>query len=181
MCHHHTHEEEHTCCGGCGSHSEEHPAHACHGEGHTCGGCCGSQSQIVLSDEQVALLQELAQVSYLPLTRLTLASTQSDDLLSVALSPVYLQTADEPMEQVKRTGAWLLELEEYGLISLDYDLELKGYDYRIYEDSAVFALLRQTVEEGRGRPGFLYDLPCLERGSMALTELGYQVVDRLGE
>ena len=180
MCHHHTHEEEHTCRGCCGSHSEEHPSHTCHGEGHTCGGCCGSQPQIVLSDEQVALLQELAQVSYLPLTRLTLASTRSGDLLSVALAPVFLQAPDEPMERVKQTGAWLLELEKYGLISLDYNLELKGYDYRLYEDSDVFALLRQTVEEGKGCAGFLYDLPCLERGSMALTELGYQVVDRLG-
>jgi hypothetical protein len=35
------------------------------------------------------------------------------------------------------------------------------------------------VEEGRGREDFLYDLAEGERGSMALTDLGYAVVDRL--
>jgi hypothetical protein len=127
----------------------------------------------------VELLSTLAQVSYLPLTQLLLKSTKSDHLEAVALSPVYLEDSGESMEQVKQTGEMLLELEEYGLISLDFDLELKGYDYQLYLDSAVFALLQQTVEEGRGREDFLYDLAEVERGSMALTDLGYAVVDRL--
>lgn len=186
MSHHH---QEHTCCGShqeqpfCCGHDHREGA-CCGGHDHQEQGCCCSRGQgegvsITLSDPQIELLSTLAQVSYLPLTQLLLKSTKSDHLEAVALSPVYLEDPRESMEQVKQTGAMLLELEEYGLISLDFDMELKGYDYQIYRDCAVFALLRQTVEEGRGREDFLYDLAEVERGSMALTDLGYAVVDRL--
>ena len=186
MSHHH---QEHTCCcshqeqQSCCDHEHREGA-CCSGHDHQEQGCCCSHSQgehgsVTLSHAQVELLSTLAQVSYLPLTQLLLKSTKSDHLEAVALSPVYLEDSGESMEQVKQTGEMLLELEEYGLISLDFDLELKGYDYQLYLDSAVFALLQQTVEEGRGREDFLYDLAEVERGSMALTNLGYAVVDRL--
>lgn len=188
MCHKH-HQDQHTCCGReeqscCGS-RDHHEQTCCSGhEDREHGCCCGHDRQehepIALTLAEVELLSTLAQVSYLPLTQLLLKSTKSDHLEAVALTPVYLEDAQESMEEVKETGAMLRELEEYGLISLDFDLELKGYDYRMYRESAVFALLQQTVEEGKGREGFLYDVAEIECGSMALTDLGYAVVDRLG-
>ena len=191
MCHDH-HRDGHSCCGGhdreehgcCGGH--DHKEHSCCGghdhEEHGC--CCGRDHEehetIALTQAEVELLSNLAQVSYLPLTQLLLKSTKSDHLEAVALTPVYLEEAQESMEEVKETGAMLRELEEYGLISLDFDLELQGYDYRMYRESAVFALLQQTVEEGKRREDFLYDLAEVQCGSMALTDLGYAVVDYLG-
>ena len=187
MCHNH-HQEGHSCCGHeehacCGTHAHEEQG-CCGGHQHHEQGCCCHEHEehepIALTEAEVELLSTLAQVSYLPLTQLLLKSTKSDHLEAVALTPVYLEDTQESMEEVKETGAMLRELEEYGLISLDFDLELKGYDYQMYRDSAVFALLQQTVEEGKGREDFLYDVAEVECGSMALTDLGYAVVDYLG-
>ena len=76
------------------------------------------------------------------------------------------------MEQVKETGKMLLDLEERGWITLDYGYPLEGYPYTEYRESALYALFRRTVEEAKGRPGFLGDTPVLELGSIAPAENG---------
>ena len=112
-----------TSCGGCGG--------SC---GSGCGGCAKSLS---LTREEISFLQKLGQLPFLPLGR-----TMGDP------SPVYLEEGEENRELY----SLLLQcLEKKGLVSLDYDQPLKGYDAPWYS-------------------------ACPIRGSMALTQLGQQVL-----
>lgn len=97
-------------------------------------------------------------------------STAEDDFSAVALSPVYLRSPEDTMEQVKEMGALLLDLERRGWITLDYGYALEGYPYEEYRTSALYAYFCRTVEEAKGRPGFLGDTPVLELGSIAPAE-----------
>ena len=62
-------------------------------------------------------------------------STAEDDFSSVALAPVYLLSPQDTMEQVKKMGALLLDLERRGWITLDYGYALEGYPYEEYRTS----------------------------------------------
>ena len=112
-----------TSCGGCGG--------SC---GSGCGGCAKSLS---LTREEISFLQKLGQLPFLPLGR-----TMGDP------SPVYLEEGEENRELY----SLLLQcLEKMGLVSLDYDQPLKGYDAPWYS-------------------------ACPIRGSMALTQRGQPVL-----
>ena len=152
-----------------------------HHDHHGC--CCGHDhdhmqdqrqscpvSEGELSGEERALLHELDHHDYLPVARFLLESTKQDDFSSVALAPVYLRHPEESLEQVRRTGALLLGLEEKGYLSLDYGYPLDGYPYEEYHGSQVYAYFCRSVEEARGREGFLGDTPVLELGSIAPME-----------
>ena len=83
------------------------------------------------------------------------------------------------METVKEIGTVLSELEEKGLISLDYDIPLQDYDYTLHTKSALFSFFKETVNEGKNRPSFLFDTAEIELGSIALTEFGEKVSGNL--
>ena len=103
-----------------------------------CGSCSGCARELVLTKVEMDFLNTLGQCAFLPVAR-----TMGD------LTPVYLEEG-EPEEM-----SLLLQcLEKKGLISLDYDKPLKGFD-----DSAYAA----------------YPI----RGSMALTERGQKVLELL--
>ena len=163
MCQHHHHDHhdshEHHCCGKCGGH-------------------CGCHS-LTLTEREQAFVRCLAQMPFLPVARFLLRSTKSEHLESVALAPAYILDAEDTMEHVKETGAVLHELEEKGLITLDYDVPLQNYDYQVYFHSAVYQSFQQTVEEAKTRPDFLYNIGIMELGSIALTQRGYEIADRL--
>lgn len=74
------------------------------------------------------------------------------------------------MEAIKARGAILMSLEQKGLITLDYDIPISGYDYQGYKDSVVFKQLEKAAAEAKGQQGFLFDIAAMELGSMALTE-----------
>lgn len=178
------------------SHSTDHDhSPECHcGEHHSCGqhedhehsccegGCCGGHSHqpIELSQQDCDFLSTLAQIPFLPLARFLMTSIKSDHLESVALAPVYLTDGTETVAQVRETGDMLLNLEGFGLISLDYDQPLQGFDYGLYQNSAAFHTLEDVVREGSQKEGFLFDRALVETGSVALTALGQQVIDQLG-
>ena len=104
----------------------------------TCGSCGGCARELVLSQKEMDFLNALAQVAFLPVAR-----SMGD------LTPVYLEEGDrEEMSLV------LLTLEKKGLISLDYDKPLKGFESGAYGAYPI-------------------------RGSMALTERGQKVVELL--
>ena len=103
-----------------------------------CGSCGGCARELVLSQKEIDFLNTLAQVAFLPVAR-----TMGD------LTPVYLEEGER-----EQMSLLLQVLEKKGLISLDYDKPLKGFD-----DSAYAA----------------YPI----RGSMALTERGHQVIELL--
>ena len=103
-----------------------------------CSACSGCARELVLTQKEVDFLNTLAQVAFLPVAR-----TMGD------LTPVFLEEG-EPEEM----SLLLQILEKKGLISLDYDKPLKGFDDGAY---AAYPI----------------------RGSMALTERGQKVLEML--
>ena len=103
-----------------------------------CGSCGGCARELVLSQKEIDFLNTLAQVAFLPVAR-----TMGD------LTPVYLEEGEQ-----EQMSLLLQVLEKKGLISLDYDKPLKGFDDGAY---AMYPI----------------------RGSMALTERGQKVVELL--
>ena len=103
-----------------------------------CGSCSGCARELVLTEREVAFLNTLAQYAFLPVAR-----TMGD------LTPVYLEEGDR-----EEMSLLLQVLEKKGLVSLDFDKPLRGFN-----DSAY--------------------APYPIRGSMALTERGQKVLELL--
>lgn len=101
--------------------------------GH-CGGCSGCARELTLSEGEIEFLRRLGEVAFLPVAR------QLGDL-----TPIFPET-----DGVENMSLILEVLEKKGLISLDYDKPLAGFD-------------------GYG------DYPV--KGSMALTQRGQQVLE----
>ena len=101
-----------------------------------CGSCSGCARELVLTEKEVVFLRELGQIPFLPVVR-----------KMGEAEPVYLEAGD-PAEM-----SLLLQcLEKKGLISLDFDKPLKGFDASAYDAYPI-------------------------RGSMALTERGHKVLE----
>lgn len=149
-----------------------------------CGCSCGhehphqadtQQTPVEVTESQRDFLHQLHHRHYLPVARFTITDSRQEDFVSTALAPVFLSSASDDMKTVKETGLILKNLEDLGLITLDYDIPLNKYDYKDYKESAVYAYFCETVAEGASRPNFLGNTPVLELGSIALTEAGEQI------
>ncbi len=103
-----------------------------------CGSCGGCAKELVLTEAEVNFLMKFAQIPFLPVAR------KMGDL-----EPQYLE-ADAPAD----CSLILQCLEKKGLLSLDYDKPLKGFDFTRYEAYPI-------------------------RGSMALTGRGHTVLELL--
>ena len=101
-----------------------------------CGSCSGCARELVLTGKEIDFLNTLGQYAFLPVAR-----TMGD------LTPIYLEEGD-----VEEMSLLLQCLEKKGLISLDYDKPLAGFDESAY---AAYPI----------------------RGSMALTERGQKVLE----
>lgn len=99
-------------------------------------GCCGHA--LLLTSSEVDLLKRLGQTPFLPV-----ASKRDRE------TPVYLE---EPEGQTMQEA--ILGLSLKGLLQLDYDIPLQGFDYRAYE---------------------AYPL----HGSMALTAHGQSILEQI--
>ena len=117
--------------------------------GASCGdGCCGSCGscggsggrELWVTPGEIELLERFAQYAFLPVARKWDSET-----------PVYLE--DGP-EKAVLWGDLLTAMQFKGLISIDYDQPLSGFDYAGYEA-----------------------YPC--RGSMALTAEGQRAIEIL--
>lgn len=105
-----------------------------------CGSCSGCARELELTQVEVDFLNLLGQVAFLPVAR------KMGDL-----NPIYLEEGEQQREHF----CLLLQcLEKKGLVSLDYDKPLKGYDAPWYA-------------------------ACPICGSMALTERGQKVLELL--
>lgn len=87
-----------------------------------CGGCgsCGGgcRREIILTPPEAALLLRLGEVAFLPVARRYDGET-----------PAYLEEADYTPAEYSEALSWL---ELKGLVSLDYYLPLKNFDYASY-------------------------------------------------
>ena len=101
-----------------------------------CSACAGCARELVLTGKEIDFLNLLGQYAFLPV-----AGSMGD------LTPVYLEEG-EPEEM----SVLLQLLEKKGLISLDYDKPLGGFDETAYSAYPI-------------------------RGSMALTERGQKVLE----
>ena len=108
--------------------------------GSCCGNCGGCGGAMELAASEIRMLLKLGQIPFLPVAR-----KMSDDI------PVYLEDNDETVEDYSLI---LQCLEKRGLISIDYDMPLAGFDDVAY---AAYPI----------------------RGSFALTQKGQQVVEIL--
>lgn len=103
-----------------------------------CAGCSGCARELVLTREEIDLLEKLGQIPFLPVAR-----SMGD------LTPIYLEDGEQ------ETYSLLLQvLEKKGLISLDFDKPLAGFDDVAYATYPI-------------------------RGSMALTRRGQDVLELL--
>ena len=101
-----------------------------------CASCSGCARELVLTQMEIDFLNTLAQYAFLPVAR------KMGDL-----NPVYLEEGDP-----EKMSLLLQCLEKKGLISLDFDKPLHGFDESAY---AAYPI----------------------RGSMALTERGQKVLE----
>ena len=103
-----------------------------------CASCSGCARELTLTQPELDFMNRLAQYAFLPVAR------KMGDL-----EPVYLEEGD-PAEM----SVLLQVLEKKGLISLDYDKPLRGFNESAY---AAYPI----------------------RGSMALTQRGQTVLELL--
>ncbi len=105
-----------------------------------CGSCGGCARELVLTREELDILELLGQIPFLPVAR-----NMGD------LTPVFLEKQDHSQAEYSDILACL---EKKGLISLDFDKPLRGFDDHAY---AAYPI----------------------RGSMALTQRGQAVLELL--
>jgi hypothetical protein len=134
---------------------------------------------LYVTEEEKALLLKLAEIPFLPLTRFVMKRADSDESVSVAQAPVFLNDQHDSADAVKKTGDVLLSLEDKYLITLDYDLPLTNGDYSMYEKSRLYRDFCEALQKGIDQDGVTYSLPMLQRGSMALTALGQDALDSI--
>ena len=85
----------------------------CSGNCSSCGGC---GKELLLTQEELDMLNTLAQVAFLPVAR------KADDM-----TPVYLEA-----DATENSSLVLQVLEKKGLIDIDYRCSLKGCDMGAY-------------------------------------------------
>ncbi len=104
--------------------------------GRCCAGSCsGCLQEIILTKDEIRVLEKFAQVSFLPI-----ASDRNG-------SPVYLE---EDLHTLTDCNAVLIALQRKYLISIDYDIPLSNFDYCRYEEfrghgSMALTMLGQYV------------------------------------
>ena len=100
-----------------------------------CGNCCGSCGgcgQLILSEGEIKLLLSLAQIPFQPVAR----RADSEE-------PIYLE---DPTLQAEEASLLLQCLAKRGLISLDYDLPLKGWTYSAYASYPIHGSFALTAK-----------------------------------
>lgn len=142
-------------------------SHSCGTCSSSCSGCGGHDA---LQPPERALLLELAQTPFLPITQFQRRESYFSAPEPLEPSPVYLHTGTESTPEIELTSLALRRLASRGYITLDYDIPLAGYDYVLYQTS-----------EFQQRLSLLHpDYTILpKRGSMALTLRGQQAADDL--
>ena len=147
-----------------GCESCTHDCGSCGKQGAGCGGCGSSE----LNREERAILLELAQTPFLPLVQFVRRESYFAPLEPLEPSPVYLRTGEEDTAEIELISLALRRLASRGYLTLDYDIPLSGYDYVLYQTSALCRRLAQM------NPGYTL---LTKRGSMALAAAGQNAAD----
>ncbi len=168
------HNHSHGC--GCGSHSHTHH-HGCGSHGN----CCGKHQKAnlnIISDTERHFLTHLLEYKFLPVARFIVKSSKEHSFENIALSPVFIIDVTDSMEEVKNVATKLNNLENLGLITIDYDIAIKDYAYSEFYGSDIYAYFKETVNEAKDKGGFLGDTPTIECGSIAPTEMCMELMGK---
>lgn len=111
---------------------------ACNGCSGDCKNCGGCARELVLTQKEVDMLEKLGQIPFLPVAR------KVDSMM-----PIYLEEGN-----VEENSLILQCMEKKGLICLDFDKPLRGFDSSAYRAYPII-------------------------GSMALTARGQEVLELL--
>ena len=161
-------ERKHACHESCDCHEHGQESDA------ACG--CGCHSHVVeLTAEEKQFLEFMLSAQPIPVVRFLLRSSKSEHFETIAMAPVYMKQADDSLGMVRDNADMLKVLAEAGLVALDYDTLMEGFDYSLYEQSEAYAYFLQTVEEAKENSHFVFDLGCMEKGYMLLTPNGEKV------
>ena len=98
-----------------------------------CAQCSGCARELVLTAEELSVLNTLAQIPFLPVAR------KLGDL-----TPVYLEEGAEKQELYSLV---LQCLEKKGLVSLDYTVPLAGFDDALYGEYPIRGSIALTERE----------------------------------
>ena len=143
---------------------------------HEAGGCCCH----MLTAENMQFIKQFRCTDKLPVSIFVLKCSKSEHVECIALQPIFLYSREDSMEKVKVTASMLKNLEEHGIIQVDYENRVDGYDYGVYESSDAYKYFEDAVREGRDKAGFLFDTAEQRYGSIALTPDGQNIVERSG-
>ena len=73
-------------------------------------------------------LFELIENKYLPISEFIMNNSENEEIGFIAFHPVYIETVNDTMDDIKKNALILCELEKKGLISLDYDIPIESYE-----------------------------------------------------
>jgi len=126
-----------------------------------------------MTEKAALLLQEIQKSNRYPVVRFELRSKKDRALRATALNHVHLVDKEETLEMLRERGNLLRELVEEKMIVIDYALPVTvTSDYIGYEECKAFEQLKEAVEEGKSRLGFLFDYAAMKRGIVKLTKQG---------
>lgn len=89
----------------------------------SCSGCSNCSNCLTLTEAELSMLQQLGEIPFLPVAR------RAD-----SMNPIYLEDQKHSVEEY---SAILQALEQKGLITLDYNLPIKGFHDQRYHDFPV--------------------------------------------
>lgn len=101
---------------------------SCNGNCGSCGGCA---KELTLTPGEVAILEKLGQIPFLPVARKADGET-----------PLYLEDTDYAREDY---GLILLCLEKKNLIDIDWRAPLSGFDYGAYAGHPIHGSIALTA------------------------------------
>ncbi len=103
----------------------------CSGCGGSCESCGGCAKALTLTPEEIAMLQKLAQIPFLPIAR------RAD-----TMTAIYLEDTEQSIEEYAGIIACL---EKKNLIDVDYRKPLSGFDYKAYTAYPVHGSMALTM------------------------------------
>ncbi|MBO5274762.1 MAG: hypothetical protein J6I45_09125 [Clostridia bacterium] len=146
----------------------------------TCHGGCRRRYEIILTEEEAALLRLFASSPYLPAARFVMKSSKTSHARNIALAPVFLLSPEDDVKTASHTAELLNSLADKGLIEIDYQTPLDNADEHEIKDSPLYAYFVDTVREGAEKFNSVFDIAALELGSMGLTAIGRRAITQLG-
>lgn len=132
-----------------------------------------------LTFEDTELLKEIAKEKRYSIVRFELSSSKEESLRMIALPNVHLKYEDESIEVVKARGAVLQRLKENGYIAIDFRPGIFVVaDFEIYPKSELYTQLCELAKKGKSKRDFLFDIPYIKKGRVALTAKGKAAVEK---